>query len=55
MEPKDVSKKHFQLSMIKSGLRIAGCAIPLLQGGAGMAWFLILFLIAELIGIAEEF
>jgi hypothetical protein len=55
MEAKDPSKKHFQLSMIKSGLRIAGCVIPLALGLTAIGWFFVLFLAAELLGIAEEF
>jgi len=51
-EPVDVSKKHFYLSMAKSGIRLAGCGIAFATNAIG--WFVILFAIAELIGIAEE-
>ena len=49
---KDPGKKHFYISMVKSGLRLAGCAIAFATGAIG--WFVILFAIAELLGIAEE-
>jgi len=51
-EPADVSRKHFYLSMAKSVLRLAGCAIAFATNAIG--WFVILFAVAELIGIAEE-
>jgi hypothetical protein len=51
MEPKDTSKRHFYISLVKSLFRIAagtalifGCVI-----GAGA-----LLVIAEVLGIAEE-
>jgi hypothetical protein len=52
VQPKDTSKRHFYLSMVKSVLRIiAGGA--LIQGSLFAAGF---FLIgAELLGILEEF
>lgn len=49
---KDPGIKHFYISLIKSGLRIAGCAAVLL--GANIMWLPGTFLIAELLGIAEE-
>ena len=51
-EPKDPSKKHFYLSLVKSAVRLGGC----LWGAAtGLVVALALFLaIAEFIGIAEE-
>ena len=52
IEPKDVSKKHFYISLVKSGLRIAGCIAVL--GGAGLVWLAGSFLLAEVLGIAEE-
>lgn len=52
MEPVDPSRKHFYLSMAKSVLRLAGCAIAFATNAIG--WFVILFAIAEIIGIAEE-
>lgn len=51
IQPKDTSKWHFRISLIKSGIRM-GAAFRLIQGdllGAG-----ILFIIAEALGIAEE-
>ena len=51
-EPVDVSKKHFYLSMAKSGIRIGGCIA--LLGWQDIGWFALSFLIAEIIGIAEE-
>jgi|TARA_E500000081_G_C5877539_1_gene237663 hypothetical protein len=51
-EPVDVSKKHFYISMVKSVVRIAGCAAVLL--GGGIIWLAGGLLIAELLGIAEE-
>ena len=50
-EPKDPSKKHFYISMVKSGVRIvAGAALVLgLFVTAGS-----LLIIAEVLGIAEE-
>jgi hypothetical protein len=50
--PKDPGKKHFYISMLKSGVRIAGCVAVLT--GAGVMWLAIAFLGAELLGIAEE-
>lgn len=52
MEPVDVSKKHFYISLVKSSLRIAGCVAVLL--GAHIMWLPGTFLIAELLGIMEE-
>ncbi len=51
IQPKDTSKWHFRLSIVKSGLRFAA-AFRLIQGdmlGAG-----VLFILAEILGIAEE-
>tara|TARA_B100000575_G_scaffold24030_2_gene16344 strand:- start:5471 stop:5632 length:162 start_codon:yes stop_codon:yes gene_type:complete len=51
-EPKDPSKKHFHISMVKSVVRIgAGFALcfgQLILSGA-------LFIVAEILGILEEF
>lgn len=63
MEPVDVSKKHFYISMIKSGVRLLGCyalfqaGMVLLEGGnAGslLIWTALAFAIAEGLGIVEE-
>jgi hypothetical protein len=51
MEPKDTSKRHFYISLVKSIFRI-GSGISLTFGyvtGAGA-----LLVIAEVLGIAEE-
>ena len=31
-EPKDPSKKHFYISLVKSAIRIAGCVVALATG-----------------------
>ena len=49
---KDPGKKHFYISLVKSALRIIGCAAVLT--GAGIMWLAVAFLVAELLGIAEE-
>ena len=53
MEPiASTSKKHFYLSLLKSGLRIAGC---LIAGASNSVLILcIFFALAEIIGIWEE-
>jgi hypothetical protein len=51
-EPVDPSKKHFWISMLKSGVRIAGCLIAILTGN--VIWLAGAFLVAEILGIAEE-
>jgi hypothetical protein len=51
IQPKDTSKWHFRISIVKSGMRFAA-AFRLIQGdmiGAG-----VFFIIAEALGIAEE-
>ncbi len=52
MEPIDPSKKHFYISMIKSGMRILGCTVALFTGS--VIWLASGLLVAELLGIAEE-
>lgn len=52
IQPKDPSKKHFYISLVKSAIRIAGCVVALLTGS--VMWLAGGFLIAELLGIAEE-
>ncbi len=51
IQPKDTSKNHFYVSLIKSALRIgAGAALVLSAFGvAGL-----LFIFAEILGIVEE-
>jgi hypothetical protein len=51
IQPKDPSKWHFRISIVKSGLRF-GAAFRLMQAdvfGAG-----VFFILAECLGIAEE-
>lgn len=51
LEPKDVSKKHFYISLVKSGFRIIA-GILLIKGvivGAGM-----MLITAEILGVLEE-
>lgn len=52
MEPTDVSKKHFYISMIKSGVRIGGCIVAIQLGS--VVWLASAFLAAEILGIVEE-
>jgi len=52
MELKDPSKRHFQISMVKSAVRIAGCLFALFT--ADVIWLASGFLVGELLGIAEE-
>jgi hypothetical protein len=49
---KDPGKRHFMLSMIKSHMRIIGCLTALITGS--ITGFVILFALAEIVGIAEE-
>jgi len=51
-EPVDVSKKHFYISLVKSAIRIAGCVVALATSSWG--WLALGFLVAEILGIAEE-
>ena len=51
-EPVDVSKKHFYISLVKSAVRIIGCAVALATGS--IFWLAGCFLAAELLGIVEE-
>lgn len=51
VQPKDTSKWHFRISIVKSGMRFAA-GFRLMQGdliGAG-----VFIIIAEVLGIAEE-
>ena len=53
IQPKDTSKGHFYVSLVKSALRIVA-GVALLQGG-GVFFVAGFFLIgAELLGILEE-
>mgnify|MGYP003660355716 CR=1 FL=1 len=51
VQPKDPSKKHFYVSLVKSGIRI-GAGIALIRGQIIAAG--ILFILAEALGILEE-
>lgn len=51
IQPKDTSKGHFYVSIVKSGLRI-GAGIALLRGQLVTAGAL--FIVAEILGIVEE-
>lgn len=51
IQPKDTSKWHFRISVIKSGVRI-GAGLRLLQGDLFSAG--VLLILAEILGIAEE-
>ena len=52
MEPVDVSKKHFYISLVKSAFRIGGCLAVF--AGFGITWLAGAFLAAEILGIIEE-
>jgi hypothetical protein len=45
---------HFQVSLVKSALRIIGCGIVLVTGFSGIEAMALLFIVAELLGIGEE-
>jgi hypothetical protein len=51
IQPKDTSKGHFYVSLVKSGLRI-GAGLTLVQGLIVPAG--VLFIVAEILGIVEE-
>ncbi len=51
VEPKDTSKKHFYISLVKSVIRIGGCGF-LVAGNVVIAG--VLLIAAEILGIAEE-
>lgn len=51
IQPKDPSKGHFYISLVKSGFRL-GAGIALIRGQLITAGALLI--IAELLGIAEE-
>lgn len=52
MEPVDPSRKHFYISLIKSGLRLIGCLAAAATGS--LVLFAAFFACAEILGIAEE-
>lgn len=51
-EPKDPSKKHFYISLVKSGLRLVGCLFAAYTGSVVALAFFLGF--AEVLGILEE-
>ena len=51
IQPKDTSKGHFYVSLVKSVIRI-GAGVCLIQGNLFFAGFLLI--VAELLGIIEE-
>jgi hypothetical protein len=51
IQPKDTSKGHFYVSLVKSVIRI-GAGVCLIQGNLFFAGFLLIF--AEGLGIIEE-
>ena len=52
VQPKDPSKRHFYISMVKSTLRMVGCVLGVLFQSVSVLAFM--FLAAEILGIAEE-
>jgi hypothetical protein len=51
VQPKDPSRGHFYVSLVKSVIRI-GAGVCLIQGNLFFAGFLLI--VAELLGIVEE-
>ena len=51
IQPKDTSKGHFYVSLVKSALRICAGASLIMMGLPEAGWLLIL---AEVLGIIEE-
>ena len=51
VQPKDPSKKHFYVSLVKSALRICAGASLIMVGLPEAGWF---FIVAEVLGIVEE-
>jgi len=58
MVGKDPRKKHFQISIAKSAIRLVGCmafmGYGLLTGNLIVAFFAASFFVAEVLGIIEE-
>lgn len=46
---------HQKVSYVKSAVRIAGCAAALWFSTYGLAILAVMFLIAELLGVLEEY
>ena len=51
IQPKDVSRGHFYVSIVKSGLRLCAGASLIMMGLPEAGWF---FIVAEVLGIVEE-
>lgn len=51
-EPVDPSRKHFYISLVKSGLRLVGCLVGAYTGS--IALLALIFASAEILGIVEE-
>lgn len=51
IQPKDTSKGHFYVSLVKSVLRIAAGTSLIMMGLPEAGWF---FIVAEVLGIVEE-
>lgn len=51
MQPRDTSKKHFYISLTKSGFRIVAAGALVLESFVAAGVFLF---VAELLGILEE-
>tara|TARA_B110000977_G_C10674463_1_gene337016 strand:- start:282 stop:449 length:168 start_codon:yes stop_codon:yes gene_type:complete len=54
MEPKDISKKHFYISLVKSLIRIAASVALIMSGLPYVVMAGWLLGVAEVLGIAEE-
>ncbi len=54
MESKDISKKHFYLSISKSLLRLVACYVLWMTNDVLLMYIGVLFGLAEILGIAEE-
>jgi hypothetical protein len=51
IQPKDVSRGHFYVSIVKSVLRLCAGTSLILMGLPEAGWF---FIVAEVLGIVEE-
>ena len=52
VQPKDPSKRHFYISMVKSAVRLAGCLFA--AATSSVVMLALFFAVAEFIGIVEE-
>ena len=52
MIAKDPGKMHYYISLVKSGIRVAGCVVAVVL--QSITLLAISFLIAEVLGILEE-